>query len=112
MKALTDDISRTEVKKKTTIDKEVMMCVFDLDIVTLLIMYELAMDDDLIFDCNAIDLMENNNEQCYRWFSSSPSCAQKFRRRSFLSLCSFVKKLLEQETGGGIKNRKTNKLSV
>lgn len=54
MKALTDDDrSRTEVKKKTTIDKEVMMCVFDLDIVTLLIMYELAMDDDLIFDCNA-----------------------------------------------------------
>ena len=61
MKALTDDDrSRIEVKKKTTIDKEVMMCVFDLDIVTLLIMYELAMDDDLIFDCNAIDLMENN----------------------------------------------------
>ena len=38
MKALTDDDrSRIEVKK-TTIDKEVMMFVFDLDIVTLLIM--------------------------------------------------------------------------
>ena len=62
MKALTDDDrSRIEVKK-TTIDKEVMMmCVFDLDIVT----YELAMDDDLIFDCNAIDLMENDEQCCY-----------------------------------------------
>ena len=90
MKALTDDDrSRIEVKK-TTIDKEVMMCVFDLDIVTLLIMYELAMDDDLIFDCNAIDLpMENNNEQCYDDGSVVHHlvCAYKFKRRSFLSLC-------------------------
>ena len=96
MKALTDDDrSRIEVKK-TTIDKEVMMCVFDLDIVTLLIMYELAMDDDLIFDCNAIDLpMENNNEQCY----DDGSVVHHLVLKSSEEDLFFFEKLLEQETG-------------